>query len=115
MNIRVHDIVHEVLQKMNRFDPEQFTETLEATAAAIRIFNSLIDKEISLSSHDEYTYTQLRTIVSHCKALLENPSCSSGPEGNLIRFIPRRAVIRWLCSTADICCKLSHFSRARFF
>lgn len=115
MNIRVHDIVHEVLQKMNRLDPEQFTETLEATSAAIRIFNSLIDEEIALPSHDEYTYTQLRRIVSHCKALLENPSCRSGREGNLIRFIPRRTVIRWLCSTADICCKLSYFSRANFF
>ena len=115
VNIRVHDIVHKVLQKMNRSDPEQFTETLEATAAAVRIFNSLMEKEISISSHDEYTYTQLRTIVSHCKALLDNANCSSGPEGNLIRFIPRRAVIRWLCSTADVCCKLSYLSCANFF
>jgi len=118
-SLRMHHVVHEVLQKVTLFDP-QSTEKCESLAAAIRIFNSLIDNEIAWSSQEGYTFAQLRKIMVHCKAILENASCGSfSPQGkainNLTPFIAGKDVIRWICSLADVCCKLSDPSRGSFF
>ena len=119
-NLRVHNVVHDVLQKVEVLDPNS-TERFETIAASIKIFNSLLDKEIALSSHEGYTYAQLSTIVLHCKAILDNASCSccSGPQTIAVKdlksFIIVEDLIRWLCSAADVCCKLSDLSHASFF
>ena len=114
--LRVHNIVHEVLQTMTLTSSS--TGRFETTAAAIRIFKSLIDKEIALSLHEGYTYAQLRTIALHCKSLLENisgPDNLHFPVQNMKPFISTENVLQWVCSTADVCRKLSDPSRAIFF
>ena len=110
--LRVHNIVHEVLQTVLTFD----VEFIACISEAIKNFCFLILTESSHLFENGNACTKLRRVASHCKKLHEILTTKFESKATLVKnlepFISADNVASWLSSTAAVCCDLSNPSDA---
>ena len=113
--IRVHNIVHEVLQRVSTFDGEFIASISEA----IKNFCFLTLIESNHLFENGNACAKLRRVASHCKMLHEILTSKFASKDtwvkNLEPFISADNVASWLSSTAAVCCDLSNPSDADLF
>ena len=110
--LRVHNIVHEVLQTVLTFD----VEFIACISEAIKNFCFLTLTESSHLFENGNACTKLRRVASHCKKLHEILTTKFASKATLVKnlepFISADNVASWLSSTAALCCDLSNPSDA---
>ena len=112
----LHNTVHDVLKKMEIFDPDS-THKAHCIATAIAIFNSQLNVHTPLYGAP-WGYLQLFKLASHSKALY-NFAISEIPSPiNLHKLSPLinpLDVVLWLGLTARACVALSDVSKGKSF
>ena len=113
--IRVHNIVHEVLQTVSAFDGE----FIACISEAIKNFCFLTLTESNHLLENGNACAKLRRVASHCKKLHEILTSKFASKDTLVKtlepFISADNVASWLSSTAAVCCDLSNPSDANLF
>ena len=113
--VRVHNIVHEVLQTVSTFD----VEFIASISEAIKNFCSLTLLESNHLFENGNACAKLRRVASHCKMLHEILTSKFASKDTLVKnlepFISADNVASWLSSTAAVCCDLSNLSDANLF
>ena len=113
--IRVHNIVHEVLQTVSTFD----VEFIASISEAIKNFCFLTLLESNHLFENGNACAKLRRVASHCKMLHEILTSKFASKDTLVKnlepFISADNVASWLSSTAAVCCDLSNLSDANLF
>ena len=113
--IRVHNIVHEVLQTVSTFD----VEFMASISEAIKNFCFLTLLESNHLFENGNACAKLRRVASHCKMLHEILTSKFASKDTLVKnlepFISADNVASWLSSTAAVCCDLSNLSDANLF
>ena len=110
--LRVHNIVHEVLQAVLTFN----VEFIACISDAIKNFCFLTLIESNHLFENGNACTKLRRVASHCKKLHEILTTKFPSKATLVKnlepFITADNVASWLSSTAAVCCDLSNPSDA---
>ena len=113
--IRVHNIVHEVLQTVPMLDVD-FTACI---SEAIKNFCFLTVIESSHLFENGKACAKLRKVASHCKKVHEIVTTKFASKYALVKnlepYISADNVASWLSSTAAVCCDLSNPSDANIF
>ena len=114
--VRVHNVVHQVLRKMQLM---KVAEHHECLSVAVQVFHSLITSWHNRLGERGHTCIMLRMITLHCKALYEILTNTSPPNFVLVRelapFISADNLVSWLSSTAAVFYDLSNVTDAILF
>ena len=114
--LRVHNVVHQVLRKMQLM---KVTEHHQCLSVAVQVFHSLITSGNNRLGERRHTSVVLRMITVHCKALYEILTNTFAANDVLVRelapFISAENLVSWLCSTALVFYKLSNVPDAILF
>ena len=113
--IRVHNVVHDLLKTVLA----SYLETMDGVQCiflAIRIFSSLMDTESNLLLLSGDVCVKLRTVTTHCKAILEILTTRF----ILDEILPKESntpgdVIYWLCLSAEVSQFVSNPSASMLF
>ena len=104
--VKVHNIVHDLLKTVLAPYLER-TDRSEGIFLAIRIFHSLIETEHGLLFSSGDVCVKLRTVATHCKAILEGLTTRF----KIDKVLPKESqtsntigdIVAWLCSSAEVC------------
>ena len=115
-HLRVHNVVHQVLKKMQLM---VVTEKYECLSVAVQVFHSLIESQKNHLRESGDVCVVLRLITNHCKALYEILTNTFPAQEVCVKelapFLSPDNIVSWLTSTASVYLDLSNSSSAILF
>ena len=117
-NVRVHNIVHDLLRNVLTSRLERI-DGVQCIFLAIGIFHSLIEAERDLLFSSGNACVKLRTVTTHCKAIHEILTTGFKLDEILEKesplLITTGDIVSWLCLSAEVCRLVSNPSDALLF
>ena len=117
-NVRVHNIVHDLLRHVLRSHLER-VDRVQCIFQAISIFQSLIEAKRDLLFSSGDVCVMLRTVIAHCKAIHEILTTGYKLEEILVKesplLIAKGDIVSWLCLSAEVSRVVSNPSDAMLF